>query len=138
MSAKKRVTFKILLFLIFTDCLETLAQFCFKKSALSVTLLEISSFETAIVFLKTVASSYFLWIGLFSVFIVFVAWSTILSHIDLSVAVPVASFSYISVPLVSVIFLGEKLSLIQWLGIFFILNGVILVSLSSRQKEISQ
>jgi undecaprenyl phosphate-alpha-L-ara4N flippase subunit ArnE len=65
----------------------------------------------------------------------FIIWSTILSKIDLSVAVPIASFSYILVPLVSIIFLHEKISALRWLGIFFILAGVIFVSLSSREKE---
>jgi drug/metabolite transporter (DMT)-like permease len=64
----------------------------------------------------------------------FVIWSTILSKIDLSVAVPVASFSYILVPLASIIFLGEKVALLRWIGIIFILSGVILVSLTSKEN----
>jgi undecaprenyl phosphate-alpha-L-ara4N flippase subunit ArnE len=65
----------------------------------------------------------------------FIIWSTILSKIDLSVAVPVCSFSYVTIPLVSIIFLHEKISLLRWSGIFFILVGVIFVSLSSKEKE---
>jgi len=50
------------------------------------------------------------------------------------VAVPIASFSYILVPLVSIIFLHERVGVLRWLGIIFILLGVIAVSLSSREK----
>jgi drug/metabolite transporter (DMT)-like permease len=135
MLKKKHVTFKILLFLVFTDILETFIQFCFKKSTASANLLEINNFNDSIIFLKTVIPSPFLWIGLFSVFCLFTIWSTILSKIDLSVAVPVASFSYIGVPIVSMIFLHEAISLTRWAGICFILLGVIFVSVSTRHKE---
>lgn len=135
MSTKRRVTVKILSFLVLTDFLETFIQFCFKKSAGAANFLEINTFSDAVSFLKAVIPSPFLWIALFSVFCVFVIWSTILSKIDLSVAVPVASFSYIGVPIVSMIFLKESISLLRWCGISFILLGVILVSLSTRHKE---
>lgn len=134
---KKRITIKILLFLIFSDILETFTQFCFKKSALTVSALEIRNIQEVFIFLQGPLSSLFLWFGLLSVLLTFIIWSTILSKIDLSVAVPIASFSYILVPVVSVIFLHEKISIIRWLGIFFILIGVIFVSLSSKEKELS-
>lgn len=137
MAVKKQVTLKILLFLIFTDVLETFVQFCFKKSTVSANLLEINTLGDGIVFLKTVIPSPFLWAALFSVICLFIIWSTILSKIDLSVAVPVASFSYIGVPIVSMIFLHETISFVRWFGICLILVGVILVSLSSRRKEIA-
>jgi len=136
MSTKRRLTLKILLFLIFTDLLETLAQFCFKKSAASAGLVSFNSLQDAILFAKTVIPSPFLWLGFIAVLVIFVTWVTILSKVDLSVAVPVASFSYITVPLVSAIFLHEHISILRWSGIFFILMGVILVSASSRHKEI--
>jgi drug/metabolite transporter (DMT)-like permease len=132
---KKKLTLKILSVLIFSDLLETFTQFCFKKSTFSQSEFYITGLLDSVVFLKGVFSSPFLWVGLLSVALTFIIWSTILSKIDLSVAVPIASFSYILVPLVSIIFLHEKISALRWLGIFFILAGVIFVSLSSREKE---
>lgn len=132
---RKRLTLKIFLFLIFTDILETVTQYCFKRGALGASTFEISGLGALISFLKVVFSSPFLWIGLLSVLATFIIWSTILSKIDLSVAVPIASFSYILVPLVCVFTLHEKISILRWLGIFLILGGVIVVSLSSKEKE---
>jgi len=132
---KKKLTLKILLFLIFTDCLETLIQFCFKKSAATGIDFNVSSIANALTFLKLTLFSPYLWIGLITVFLVFIIWSTILSKIDLSVAVPLASFSYILVPLVSVIFLHEKIPALRWVGICFIIIGIIFVSRSSKEKE---
>lgn len=131
---KNKVTFKILLLLLASDVLETAVHFFFKKSTLSQAGFSVTNLASAIVFLKTVFFSPFLWLGLIAVVMVFVIWSAVLSKIDLSVAVPIASFSYILVPVVSIIFLHEKITFFRWLGIFFILTGVILVSLSSKER----
>jgi drug/metabolite transporter (DMT)-like permease len=133
---KKRITLKLLLILISTDFLETFTQFCFKKSALFGSRVEIGDFIGFLAFLKTAAFSPFLWMAFLSVLLTFIIWATVLSKIDLSVAVPVASFSYILVPVTSIVFLHEKISLLHWAGILFILAGVIIVSLSTHEKEI--
>ena len=132
---RRDLSFKIFLFLIFIDVLETFAQFCFKKSVLAANGFEIQRLHDILGFIAKVAPSVYLWLGLFSVIIIFTTWSTVLSRIDLSVAVPVCSFSYISVPLVSLIFLHEKISVLRWMGISIILLGVVLVAVSSSQKE---
>ncbi|MDD5097476.1 MAG: EamA family transporter [Candidatus Omnitrophica bacterium] len=131
---KKKVTLKILLLLIASDILETAIHFFFKKSALAEAQISVVDLGSAIVFLKAVFASPFLWAGLLTVAAVFIIWSTVLSKIDLSVAVPIASFSYILVPVVSVIFLHEHISVLRWVGILLILMGVILVSLSSKER----
>ncbi len=132
---KNNLTFKMLLFLISTDFLETFIQFCFKKSALSESQLQINAFIDIVIFVRAVISSPFLWLGLVSVALTFIIWSTILSRIDLSVAVPLCSFSYITIPIVSMFFLHEQMNMLRWIGIVFIIAGVILVSLSSKHKE---
>ncbi len=132
---KGKLTLKILLILVATDFLETFTHFCFKKSTLPESGFMISGFQDALIFIKSVASSGFLWLGLTSVLLTFIIWSTALSKIDLSVAVPVCSFSYILVPLVSVILLHEKVSALRWAGISFILVGIILVSLSTKKDK---
>jgi drug/metabolite transporter (DMT)-like permease len=131
---KKKVTLKILLLLITSDILETAIHFFFKKGALAEAQFSVVDLPSSLVFLKAVFSSPFLWAGLLTVVAVFVIWSTILSKIDLSVAVPIASFSYILVPVVSVIFLHEQISVLRWMGILLILTGVIFVSLSSKER----
>jgi len=49
----------------------------------------------------------------------------------------VASSSYIIIPLASIIFLGERVPVIRWLGIGVILIGVVLVSISSHHQEVA-
>ncbi|MCX5700956.1 MAG: EamA family transporter [Candidatus Omnitrophica bacterium] len=137
-TKKRHITLKILLFLIGIDLVETFAQFCFKKSSLSLGDIQIQSFGDIPHFIASVLSTPFFWFGLIAVILIFISWSTALSKIDLSVAVPVCSFSYITVPLVSVFFFKEQISLLRWSGIFIILCGVILVSASSREKGSTQ
>lgn len=131
---KKKITLKILFLLIASDMLETTVHFLFKKSTLGFSQGQVTNFTTAVVFLKAVFFSPFLWLGLLTVAVVFILWSIVLSKIDLSVAVPIASFSYILVPLVSIIFLHEEITALRWLGVFFVLAGVVLVSLSSKER----
>ncbi|MDD5464810.1 MAG: EamA family transporter [Candidatus Omnitrophica bacterium] len=131
---KKKITPRMLAVLISTDVLETFTHLFFKKSALPESALQIDNLAGALIFLKAVFSSPFLWCGLVMVFLVFIIWSTILSRIDLSVAVAVCSFSYILVPVTSVVFLNEKISILRWLGIVFILIGIIFVAASSKEK----
>ena len=132
--SKKKLTLAILLCLIFSDILETFIHFCFKKSALIESNFNVSNFSNIHIFIRGVASSPFLWLGLLTVALTFIIWSTVLSKIDLSVAVPVASFSYILIPIVSIIFLHEKVNLLRWIGIAFILTGVVFVSMTSQEK----
>jgi len=131
---KKKVTLKVLFLLIASDMLETTIHFFFKKSVLAQTEASVVNFASAVVFLKAVFASPFLWAGLTTVVAVFIIWSTVLAKIDLSVAVPIASFSYILVPVASIIFLHEKVTALRWGGIFLILLGVIFVSLSSKER----
>lgn len=135
MFKKGKITLKILLFLVSTDILETFTQFCFKKTALPEFGFEIKAFSDTLIFLKSMAFSPYLWLAFISVLLTFIIWSTILSRIDLSVAVPICSFSYITIPLVSIIFLHEKVTYLRWMGIILILAGVIFVSLSSKHRE---
>lgn len=131
----KAITVKILAVLVFADLLETFTHFCFKKSVCHFSDFQIAAFSDAIAFVKAVVFIPYLWLGLLSVLATFIVWSTILSRIDLSVAVPVCSFSYITVPIVSMVFLNEQISLLRWTGILFILTGVILVSISSKHSH---
>jgi len=59
----------------------------------------------------------------------------VLSKVDLSVAMPMTSFSYVFVALTSMIFLHEHISVMRWCGILFILVGVMIVSQSSHREE---
>lgn len=134
MNSPKKLTFKILFFLLLIDCLEGAAQYFYKKSALSVDGLGMASVSDAIRFVSFMLGSPWMWMGCLMVAVIFVIWSTVISKIDLSVAVPASSLNFISVPLVALFFLHETISPLRWFGIMVILAGVVIVSLSSRRE----
>lgn len=59
-------------------------------------------------------------------------WIVVLDHTDLSYAHAITSLSYVSVAALSVLFLGESISLTQALGIALILAGVWFVGQSGH------
>ena len=59
-------------------------------------------------------------------------WLKVLKQADLSYAQPITSLSYISVGLISVLFLHEHMSLPQYLGVVLILGGVWFISRSEH------
>ncbi|MEM7816740.1 MAG: EamA family transporter [Candidatus Aenigmatarchaeota archaeon] len=131
---KKLINFKIILFLIISDILETFIHFFFKKSTFGASEFYIDRISSVLNFLIIPFTSIFFWLAILSVVLIFIIWTTVLSKVELSVAVPIASFSYIFVPLVSIFLLGEKINFLRWVGIFLILSGIVFVSLSSKEK----
>lgn len=110
---ENHLTFKIFSLIVLNDIVDTIAQLFMKKGLDG-------------------ASSLLLWAGIFIYALNFFIWIVILYKIDLSIAMPVGSTSYIFVPIVAIIFLGEEVSPIRWLGIVCIILGIHFVSKSKH------
>lgn len=82
--------------------------------------------------------TYYVYIGFVFYVINFLVWMKILAKVELSVALPLASASYILVPLTSIFFLREDVGFWRWIAIFLIILGVYFVSLSSPKKMINE
>src|SRR5208283_5789378 len=63
----------------------------------------------------------FFWTGLMIYLSNFFLWMKILSKIDLSVALPLASIGYILIPIAAVFFLHEHVLPLRWLGLLLIM-----------------
>jgi len=57
----------------------------------------------------------------------FLTWLIVLSKLDLSYAYPFLAVTYVLVPLLSWLFLGEQVPSMRWIGIAVICMGLILV-----------
>lgn len=132
---KNNLTLKILIVICFNDVIETFAHFCFKNGADLLPNFAVYNISDVATFIITMASSVYIWLGLLSVFIIFVSWSTILSKIDLSLATPATSFSYVMVAIIGWLFFHEYVSPLRWIGILFILAGVAAISKAPKKKE---
>lgn len=81
----------------------------------------------AIRFLSFVLQSEFVWLGIGSLIIFFVAYSLVLSWADYSYVQPASAFAYGTAALLGHFALGEIVSPLQWAGIAVICMGVIVV-----------
>ena len=58
-------------------------------------------------------------------------WLYLLTKLDISVVQPILALTYVATPILAIIFLGEKVPLIRWLGILIIILGVYVVARTS-------
>ena len=77
-----------------------------------------------------IISNKFIILGVGSYGLSALLWLIVLSKMDLSLAYPLVSSSYILVALASKIFFNEKISKLRWISIIIIMLGVILLSTS--------
>jgi len=128
------LTLKIFGLIVLNDLLDSLSQLLLKKGLLQlgmtdIVLKNISEFAFRSLTSWMVMAG--LTIGILNHFL----WLVILYHIDLSIAMPVGSTIYIFVPILSIIFLNEHVTLLRWAGIFLIIAGIHLVAKSKPLQE---
>lgn len=113
---KSRLTLKIFSLIVLCDIMDSIAQLLMKKGLLGV-------------------SSLLVWAGVLIFALNFFVWIVILYKIDLSIAMPAGSISYLFVPLAAMLFLHEHVGLVRWIGICCIMCGIYFVSQSKRPAE---
>lgn len=123
------LTLKIFLLIVLNDIGDTVAQLLMKKGLIGTGIDNVNLGNVAEFAVKN-ASSGLVWLGIFIFVLNFFVWIVILSRVDLSIAMPVGSTSYIFVPIAAMIFLHEDVSLIRWAGIILIALGIHFVSQS--------
>ena len=69
----------------------------------------------------------YIWLGIFSLLVFFVAHMLVLNWADYSYVQPASSVSYLSLVVFSYVLLGERVSALRFVGIAIICTGVILV-----------
>jgi len=78
-------------------------------------------------FVLFVLRSNFVWLGIGSLIVFFVAYSLVLSWADYSYVQPASAFAYGTAALLGHFVLGEVVSILQWAGIAVICAGVFVV-----------
>jgi drug/metabolite transporter (DMT)-like permease len=77
--------------------------------------------------LGRIISNGYIWLGVASLLMFFVAYMLILSWADYSYVQPSTSLSYATVAILSHFVLGELISPLRWLGVMVICMGVFIV-----------
>lgn len=128
------LTLKIFLLIVLNDIGDTIAQLLMKKG-LNQTGIDSINFSNIAEFAARNAASPLVWLGIFVFVLNFFLWIAILSRVDLSIAMPVGSTSYIFVPIAAMIFLHENISLLRWAGIVLIVFGIHFVAQSQKPEK---
>lgn len=135
MNARKgHLTLKLFALLILNDLVDTLAQLLMKKGLIHTGISSVT-FGNILEFCARNSSSVLLWLGIIVQVLNFFIWIVILYKVDLSIAMPVGSTSYIFIPLAATFFLHEHVSLLRWVGIIIIALGIHFVSQSKKKPE---
>lgn len=100
------------------------SQLLFKQGMLILGNLNFS-FSNILSLILNVFKNPFLLTGFFLYAISFILWLLVLSKMKLSIAYPITSLNFVLAIVVSYFLFGERISPIQYTGIFFIVIGVI-------------
>ena len=133
-SQIKKLTLKVFLFIVINDLLDTAAQLLMKKGLGTADLSSIPAFLHHLINPGNPVIFLF-WIGLIIYLSNFILWMNILSKIDLSVALPLASSGYLLIPIAAIFFLHEIISPLRWLGLVLIMIGITVVSQSKTTED---
>jgi drug/metabolite transporter (DMT)-like permease len=80
--------------------------------------------------LMQVFSTPLVWLGLGCYGVSALLWLVVLSRLDLSYAYLMLASMYVLIPLVSWLFLGERIPPMRWLGMVVVVLGVVIVARS--------
>ena len=80
--------------------------------------------------LMRVFSTPLVWLGLGCYGVSALLWLVVLSRLDLSYAYLMLASMYVLIPLVSWLFLGERIPPLRWLGMIVVVLGVVIVAKS--------
>lgn len=127
MAINKNLSLKVFALIVLNDLGDTITQI-FLKKGIAATGVERLSLDTLGDLIARALVSPLLWVGIFFFAFNFFIWILVLYKVDLSIAMPVGSTSYIFVPIAAMIFLNEHVSMLRWAGIALIVLGVHFVS----------
>jgi len=129
--SRTALTLKVFALIVLNDVGDTIANLFMKKGLAETGIASVGLGNLA-EFVVRNSSSPLLWLGILIYALNFFVWIVILYKVDLSIAMPVGSTSYIFVPIVAAVFLHERVSLLRWVAIFLIILGIHFVSQSKK------
>ena len=125
---------KVFLFIVINDVIDTTAQLLMKKGLGMAELNNVGDFFHHLFNFANHDIFYF-WLGLAVYLSNFFLWMSILSKIDLSIALPLACVGYILIPFAAVFFLHEHVPVLRWVGLALIVTGIFCVSRSPAKTS---
>jgi multidrug transporter EmrE-like cation transporter len=135
---KKGLTLRVVMLVVAADVIQFVIMVSFKQVANAlppVSLDALGAGELLHLAWLAVQTKYF-WIGIAGMVSSFIIWPAVLAALDLSVAFPLGSMSFVLIPLLSIVFLGEHISALRWFGILVITGGIAWLSVTEKQPAL--
>lgn len=131
---QKGLTARVVGLVVAADIIQFIIMVSFKKLSNGLPALSWASLDLASLlhFSGVVAQSPYLWTAAAGMVASFIIWPAVLAALDLSVAFPLGSMSFVLIPVLSIVFLGEEIGALRWLGIAVITSGIAWLSVSER------
>lgn len=121
---------RVILLVLVAEIFNTAGQIFFKKSTNMVDSGSLRGVSGHAGYIKKLFLKYHLWVGFFCQVLCVAIWIMALAQADLSVVFPLGSMQYIFILFGAHIFLGEKIDRMKLLGTFFVMAGIVLISVS--------
>lgn len=131
---QKGLTARVVGLVVAADIIQFIIMVSFKKLSNGLPALSWASIDLASLlhFGGAVVQSPYLWTAAVGMVASFIIWPAVLAALDLSVAFPLGSMSFVLIPVLSIVFLGEAIGPLRWLGIAVITSGIAWLSVSER------
>ena len=128
---RRHLTLQVFLLIIIDGICNILAQVLLKKGLIETGIRAVTS-ANIIEFVAKNTASPLVWLGVIEYALNFFIWIVILYKVDLSIAMPAGSATYIFIPIIAMLFFHEHVGLTRWIGIALIVAGIHFVSRSGR------
>lgn len=123
-------TIKVILLILLSEIINTAGQVLFKKSTNSAGSGKLRGVSGHAGYIKTMFLRSQIWMGFSCQVLAVAIWILALAQADLSLVFPLGSMQYIFILLGAHMFLGEKIDRMKLLGTFFVVAGIVIISLS--------
>jgi len=97
------------------------------KAMKNIGLIAFGGIRDLIPIASRVLTSGYIWLGISCLLGFFIVHMLLLTWADYSYVQPATSLSYLSISILSYLLLGERISMLRWLGVIVICLGVFLV-----------
>ncbi|MEO5950640.1 MAG: EamA family transporter [Candidatus Saccharimonadales bacterium] len=90
--------------------------------------MEINSVGNVIKFAISILSDFTILAGIGLYFLSAIAWTFLLTRLDVSYVQPILSLTYLATPILAFFIIGEHIPLVRWLGIAVVILGVYIIA----------
>lgn len=93
---------------------------------------KINGFDDLLKFktISNIITNKYIFLGVLLYGLAFILWLAAMSTLDISFMYPMLSLAYVATAFMAIIFLGEHVSIVRWMGIIMVILGCFFISRS--------